>query len=131
MTYPWTKQGHRPACGFWSVSGQALKKRTVRRSSTRSQSTRVFILTEAIYSISAILFVLLFFKVFCRLQPADQTERNSVTAFELEYNDPFVSHTLCQPGTNSSQGNVTSAQVSKYLCRLMLIDDGCDMQDGK
>ena len=47
LTYPWAKQGQRPACDFWSATGQALKKRT----------TSVFILTEAIYSISAILFV--------------------------------------------------------------------------
>jgi len=69
MTYPWAKQGHRPAWGFWSASSWllimvALKKRTVRRSSTRSQSINVFILTQAIYSISPILFVFLFFRVF-------------------------------------------------------------------
>lgn len=43
----------------------ALTERAARRKSTsRSQSTSVFILTEAIYSIIAMLFVLLFFRAF-------------------------------------------------------------------
>lgn len=66
---------------------------------------------------------------FRRLQPTDQKERNSFIAFELQYNDPFVSHTLCLPGIDSAQ---SSEQVSKYLYSLMLIiNDGCDKKEKK
>lgn len=105
-----------------------LKKKTVRRSSTRSQSTSVFVLTEAIYSISPILFILLFVRVCCKLQPADQTERNSVTAFELEYNDPFVLHTHCVCQGLVCPIEILFAQVSQYVYILMRINDGYDIQ---
>lgn len=89
----------------------ALKRRTVRRSSTRPQSTTVFILTQAIYSIRAIPLVLLFFRVFVDYSlQIKQKEIHSV--FELKYNDPFVSCThlpdwLVPPGYRiSKQVNV-------------------------
>lgn len=134
MTYPRAKQSHRPACDFWSASSRllntaALKKRRCSSSPARSQSSTVFILTEAIYSIIAI-FRVLFYRVFVDYS-LQIKQRNSVTAFELKYNDPFVSQTVRLPGTDSALGNICHLHISKYLCPLILIDDSCDRQDSE
>lgn len=104
MTYPWAKQGHRPVCGFWSVSDQALKTRAARRSSTRSQRARVFILAAAIYSISAILFALLLFWVF--VDDSLHIKQREIQSLPLNSSTMIpLSNTLCLAGTDASCEN--------------------------